>query len=307
MTVSPTLDQRTVRVPTPDAILALLKPVTWFPPMWALTCGAVSSGVPLSGRWAQLALGICLTGPMVCASSQAVNDWFDRHVDAINEPNRPIPSGRMPGRWGLAIAILWSALSLLVALPFGRYGVLATVLALALSWAYSMPPVRLKQNGWLGALAVGLSYESLAWITGAAVMLGGAAPSPRVLLVALCYGLGAHGILTLNDFKAVEGDRTLGIRSLPVLHGPTAAAWLAVLIMFGAQLAVLAQHAQWQTGWRMWLLAAVMLAQLPIMGRLVTHPTPRRALELSAFGVPFYVTGMMVTAFAMRALEGGAK
>ena len=96
--------------PDPRAILTLLKPVTWFPPMWAFTCGAISAGVPLTERLPLLALGIAITGPLVCASSQAVNDWFDRHVDAINEPDRPIPSGRIPGQWGLAIALFWTAL-----------------------------------------------------------------------------------------------------------------------------------------------------------------------------------------------------
>jgi chlorophyll synthase len=275
--------------------------------MWAFACGVVSSDVPLAGKWPVLALGVLLTGPLVCASSQAVNDWFDRHVDAINEPNRPIPSGRIPGMWGLYIAIIWSVLSLVAALPMGRYGVAATALALVLSWAYSMPPVRLKQNGWFGNLAVGLSYESLAWITGAAVMLGGTAPSAPILLLALLYGLGAHGIMTLNDFKAVEGDRAMGIRSLPARHGEPQAAWIAVVVMFAAQVGVLAMHAQWHTGWYMVALTALVLAQLPIMGRLVTAPTPRRALELSAFGVPFYVSGMMVTAAAVRSLHVSAR
>ena len=89
-------------------VLELLKPITWFPPMWAFGCGVVSSGVPEGQRWPAVAAGVLLAGPMVCGTSQAVNDWFDRHVDAINEPNRPIPSGRMPGRWGLYIAIGWT-------------------------------------------------------------------------------------------------------------------------------------------------------------------------------------------------------
>ena len=87
--------------PAPRDVLALLKPITWFPPMWAFMCGVVSSGVSVADRWPFLVAGVLLTGPLVCGTSQAVNDWFDRHVDAINEPNRPIPSGRMPGRWGL--------------------------------------------------------------------------------------------------------------------------------------------------------------------------------------------------------------
>lgn len=53
-----------------------------------------------------------LAGPVVCGMSQAANDWFDRHVDAVNEPHRPIPSGRIPGRWGLWIALAMSVLSL---------------------------------------------------------------------------------------------------------------------------------------------------------------------------------------------------
>ena len=76
-----------------------------------------TSGLPASERWFALAAGVLLAGPMVCGTSQAVNDWYDRHVDAINEPDRPIPSGRMPGKWGLYVAIIWTGLSLALATP----------------------------------------------------------------------------------------------------------------------------------------------------------------------------------------------
>lgn len=66
--------------------------------MWAFACGAVSSGASLGGKADRLLLGVLLAGPVVCGMSQAANDWCDRHVDAINEPERPIPSGRVPGR-----------------------------------------------------------------------------------------------------------------------------------------------------------------------------------------------------------------
>src|SRR6476661_7195270 len=181
MTVSIGIRSADVR-PDPRAVLTLLKPVTWFPPMWAFACGAVSAGVPLRDQLVVLALGVCITGPLVCASSQAVNDWFDRHVDAINEPGRPIPSGRIPGRWGLAIAIGWTALSLVAAIPLGIFGIAAVSLALLFSWAYSAPPVRLKSNGWLGNLAVGLTYEGLAWVTGAGILLGNNVPPMPALL-----------------------------------------------------------------------------------------------------------------------------
>ena len=76
-------------LPRPGAVLELLKPVTWFPPMWAFACGAVSSGMALQTRVGLVAAGIVLAGPLVCATSQAVNDWFDRHVDANNDKATP--------------------------------------------------------------------------------------------------------------------------------------------------------------------------------------------------------------------------
>jgi chlorophyll synthase len=92
--------------PALSAITELFKPITWFPPIWAFMCGVVSSGQPAAGHWFAIVLGGLLAGPLVCGNSQAINDWFDRHVDAINEPGRPIPSGRIPGRWGVFVLAL---------------------------------------------------------------------------------------------------------------------------------------------------------------------------------------------------------
>ena len=288
------------RLPEPRAALALLKPVTWFPPMWAFACGVVSVG-RLEARWDALALGVCVAGPLVCGASQVVNDWFDRHVDAINEPTRPIPSGRVPGRWGLGLALGWSALALAGGALLGTTGLLATAMAMALAWAYSAPPLRFKQNGWIGNLAVGISYESLAWITGAAVALGGAAPDGRVLLVALLYGLGAHGIMTLNDFKAMEGDARMGVRSLPVQLGAVRAARVACGVMLAPQLVVLGLLTAWNATAALAGVAALVVVQLWLMRRFLRDVTARSAFLYSGFGVPFYVLGMMVCAVGLRA------
>lgn len=286
-------------LPAPSAVAELLKPVTWFPPMWAFGCGAVASAASTEGRWPLIAAGVILAGPMVCASSQAVNDWFDRHVDAINEPTRPIPSGRLPGRWGLAIAIIWTVLSLVVATVLGPWGFGAAVMGLVLAWLYSAPPFRLKQNGWWGNAACGLCYEGLAWTTGAAVMAGGAMPHAHSLALAGLYSVGAHGIMTLNDFKSVRGDRLMGIGSLPVRLGVQSAARAACWIMALPQLAVVMLLIHWQRPVHALAVGGLMMLQGALMDRFLQKPV-ERALEYSGFGVPLFVAGMMISAFALR-------
>jgi chlorophyll synthase len=285
-------------MPAPSAVLELLKPVTWFPPVWAFGCGVVSSGAPLAERWPLALAGLLLAGPVVCGMSQAVNDWFDRHVDAVNEPGRPIPSGRVPGRWGLWIALGWTVLSLLLGLSLGPWAAGATAVGVALAWAYSAPPLRLKRNGWWGNTAVAACYEGLPWITGAAVMAG-AAPDGRVLLVAALYSAGAHGIMTLNDFKSVEGDRRFGIGSLPVRLGPERAARVACAAMAAPQAVVAALLLQWGAAWQAGAVLLLLLAQLALMARLLRDPRTL-APWYNATGVTLYVLGMLVCAFALR-------
>jgi len=268
--------------------------------MWAFLCGAVSSGAPLGNHWVLIGLGVVLTGPMVCGASQAVNDWFDRHVDAINEPHRPIPSGRVPGRWGFFVAVIGSLLSLLMAAAMGPLVLAATLLALACGWAYSAPPLRLKTNGWVGPGVVALSYEGLSWFTGAA-LLAAAMPRAEVLVTLTLYSIGAHGIMTLNDFKALAGDRVMGVRSLPVTLGPARAAWVACAVMALPQIVVVALLARWGQPWPAAIVALSMGLQLLCMVRLLKDPA-RLAPWYNATGVTLYVLGMLASAFGLRAL-----
>jgi len=294
-----TVPQTRPAFPAPSAVLALLKPITWFPPMWAYACGAVSVGAISPERWPYIVGGIILAGPLICGGSQAINDWFDRHVDAINEPDRVIPSGRMPGRWGLYIALIWTALSFAVAALLGPWVLVAATIGIALAWAYSMPPFRLKLNGWWGNGAVGFSYESLPWMTAAAAALGTLPPGP-VLIVALLYGVGAHGIMTINDFKAIEGDTQMGVRTLPVQLGAKRAALVASFVMALPQAAVVAILLALAMPLHAAAIAALLLVQVGAMVRFVGNPL-KHDVWFSAIGVGLYVTGMMIAAFALRA------
>ena len=299
-TLSPDLPPR--RWPEPRAMLRLIKPITWFPPMWAYLCGLVSTGAAFSGHWGVVIIGVLLAGPVVCGMSQAANDWCDRFVDAINEPDRPIPSGRIPGRWGLGIALAMTVLSLLVGALLGPWGFGATVVGIAAAWAYSAEPIRAKRSGWWGPALCGLSYESLPWFTGAAV-LGMGAPKPEIILIALLYGIGAHGIMTLNDFKALEGDRQMGLNSLPVTLGPERAAQLACWVMAVPQIVVIGLLVLWDKPFHALGVTAVLLAQLAAMRVLLRDPRGK-APWYNGTGIVFYISGMMISAFALRTIGG---
>ncbi|MCK0095753.1 chlorophyll synthase ChlG [Yoonia sp. F2084L] len=296
------LDPTGRRWPEPRAMLRLIKPVTWFPPMWAYLCGVVSSGASPSDHWFLVALGVILAGPIVCGMSQAANDWCDRHVDAINEPDRPIPSGRIPGRWGLYIALAMTVLGLVVGYKLGPWGFGATILAVAAAWAYSAEPIRAKKSGWWGPGLCGLAYETLPWVTGAAVVAAGA-PSPQVILIAVLYGIGAHGIMTLNDFKAIEGDRATGLRSLPVTLGPDRAARVACWIMAVPQVMVIGLLTYWgKPGFALGVMA-MLAVQLTAMRVLLRDPEGKTPWY-QGMGILFYISGMMIAAVALRSIGG---
>ncbi len=299
MTVS--VDLHIKDYPEPAAMLRLIKPVTWFPPMWAYVCGVISSGQSMMSNLGLVVLGVILAGPIVCGMSQAANDWCDRHVDAINEPDRPIPSGRIPGRWGLWIALAMSVLSLVVGAFLGTWGFVATVAGVLAAWAYSAEPVRLKRSGWWGPGLVGLSYETLPWFTGAAV-LSQALPAFPVIFMALLYGIGAHGIMTLNDFKALEGDRQTGINSLPVALGPDRAARVACVVMLVPQVAVVLLLFAWAHPVHGAAVLALVVGQVWAMRVMLRDPRAK-APWYNGTGVLMYVSGMMVVAFALRGVE----
>ena len=296
------LAERPAPLPSPAAVVELYKPITWFAPMWAFGCGVVSAGGRVDDHFLYIAGGVLLAGPLVCGTSQAVNDWYDRHVDAINEPHRVIPSGRMPGDWAWRLAVVTTIAALAFSLLLGAWVAAAVAVGLVLAWAYSAPPLRLKRNGWVGNAAVGLCYEGLPWFTAAAAVAAGF-PGWPVVAVALLYSIGAHGIMTLNDFKSVAGDRRMGIDSLPVLLGTRNAARLACLVMAVPQVLVIALMLGWGFPVHALAIGILLVAQFALMARLLKDPAGRAAWY-NATGTTLYVLGMLAAAFALRAMGG---
>ena len=280
--------------PSLISLLELIKPVTWFPPMWAFLCGVVSVGALNSNNTILILSGLLLAGPLVCGMSQAVNDWCDRHVDAINQPERPIPSGRVSAGWGFFTGIMMSATSILFAYYLGSLIFFATIIGVLAAWLYSLEPIRLKRSAIFGPGVVAICYEGLPWFTGAAIFTI-SLPNKEVLIVLSLYALGAHGIMTMNDFKATKGDKLLGINSLPVILGRKPATLVACLIMLFPQLIVISLFYFWGSLILAITLAVRVLLQSLSMIFLIRDPEKNTPF-FNMTGVLLYIAGMMLSA-----------
>lgn len=205
------------------AHIELSDPVTWISPALITICGSIASG-PATGfqwnswsSWGLALLGALMTGPLCTGFSQSINDYYDRELDAINDPKRPIPAGLVTLNEARVNWIVLGVATMLVALVFKNPLILVlTTLGIILSVIYSMPPIKLKKNFWVGPPAVGLGYVSMSWITGHLIF---APITWQSFVVAILHGILTTGMLVLNDIKSVEGDRQHGLMSLAVALG----------------------------------------------------------------------------------------
>lgn len=286
-----------------DAINASLrsfaKPGTWFAPMWAIMVGAIGSTGSSWSFWTigRILAAMVMAGPLLCAFSQVINDHFDRDVDRINEPARPTAANAMSGATVAIIAAVLAALALAIAFALGRTVGFLALGGLALAWAYSAPPIRLKaRDGWLANTACAFAYEGFAWIAGTAAF---GAVSRGTVVLAVLFSLGAHGLMTLNDFKSYAGDKELGLRSIPVILGPRRALFQATIFINVFQMLAFV-YVAWNG---MWLAAAVMslllLVQLPMQRKLAKDPK-RLAPWYCAAAIPPFCWSMLAGALALR-------
>ncbi len=275
------------------------KPGTWFAPMWAILVGCVASG---NAHWdlasiVRILAAMILAGPLLCAFSQVVNDWFDRDVDAINEPDRPTAANLLRPGTIAAVAIALGVAACALAYALGPLVLGISLAGLVLAWAYSAPPLRLKAaNGWLANAACAFSYEGCAWVAGAAAF---GHVSRGTIVLATLYSLGSHGLMTLNDFKSIAGDRRLGLRSIPAMLGERRALTVAftfIDIFQAAAIIYVAMHAMWIAAGVMLVLFAI---QLPMQRRLAGDPAGL-APWYCASAIPPFVWGMLAAALAIR-------
>ena len=285
--------------------LQLMKPITWIPLIWGVLCGAASSGRFVWTLENVLAAAACmlLSGPLLAGYTQTLNDFYDRDIDAINEPYRPIPSGAISEPQVVAQIGVLLTLGLALAYGLDRWAdhdfPMLTALAIGgslLSYIYSAPPLKLKKNGWLGNYALGASYIALPWWAGHALF---GALNWTIVVLTLFYSLSGLGIAVVNDFKSVEGDRRLGLQSLPVMFGVTAAAWICVLMIYVFQGGVAAYLMLIRENLYGVLLVLLVIPQITFQDMYFLRSPLENDVKYQASAQPFLVLGMLVTGLAL--------
>jgi len=302
--------------------LQLTKPATWVPLVWGVACGAAASGnyhalwnlfgdAPTTSSLGEVGLdtvkaiaAMILAGPFMCGFTQTINDWYDRDLDAINEPYRPIPSGKISefevytqiafllvGGGALAYQLDgWAGNDWPVITAVASFGAF-------MAYIYSAPPLKLKAEGWLGTYALGSSYIALPWWCGHAMFNAGSIGIQEVILTIL-YSIAGLGIAIVNDFKSIEGDQALGMNSLPVAFGIDKAKWICVASIDVTQLGVAAYlYAIGETTFAAVLLGLVlpqMFSQISFLQDPVAND-----VKYQAAAQPFLVFGILTTALAV--------
>jgi bacteriochlorophyll c synthase len=208
------------------AHLELLDPVTWISVFPCLAGGVMASGAmqPTVHDYLMLFALFLLYGPLGTGFSQSVNDYYDLELDRVNEPTRPIPSGRLSEKeamWNWSIVLVVAVvLSTMLGIHIGgQRGIVfvgSLLAGLFIGYIYSAPPLKLKKNILLSAPAVGLSYGFITYLSANALF---SEIRPEVLGLAGMNFFMAVALIIMNDFKSTEGDAKGGMKSLTVMIG----------------------------------------------------------------------------------------
>jgi geranylgeranylglycerol-phosphate geranylgeranyltransferase len=216
-----------------NGYLHLMRPANCLMMALAVIVGAaLASPTRISSAWLSITYG-CITGFALTAASMAINDYYDRAIDAINEPKRPIPSGVIKPKEALAFASILTAIGFVAAyftntvypLPL-----LTAIIAWGIFTAYTTVG---KRSGLPGNLLVSACVAT-PFIYGSVALTAGV--ELNVLLFASMAFLSNTGREVTKGIVDVEGDRTQNVKTLAVRYGDKKAAAAAIVFFLSAAL-----------------------------------------------------------------------
>jgi geranylgeranylglycerol-phosphate geranylgeranyltransferase len=228
-----------------------------------------------------------VTSFVLTAASMAINDYYDRQIDAINEPNRPIPRGDVSPKEALIFAVVLSIIGLMAAFKTNLPSLLVAVMALIISVAYI---TKGKGTGLLGNFLVSGTVVIPFIYGGLAV---GQIEASTLLFVAIVF-LSNTGREVTKGIVDVEGDRSHNIRTIAVTYGERTAAAAATVFSF---LAVCLSPLPWLWGLvSVWFLPPVILTDIGMMGSsilLLRNYSRKNAKRIKNLSLIWFTTGLV--------------
>lgn len=176
---------------------------------------------------------ISAIGPVIfiTGGNLSLNDFFDKDIDKLNSPKRPIPSNRISASRALILSSVLFLIGILLSISINEIAAIIAAIGVFFSIIYPI----FKRRGIAGHMCIGA-------ISATAVLYGGAIMnniSEEVITIAVSLFLYFTGVNIITSLKDIKGDESFGARTLPVLVGPVKAVlYAAPLFIVGVLLNV---------------------------------------------------------------------
>ncbi|MBS7632609.1 geranylgeranylglycerol-phosphate geranylgeranyltransferase [Candidatus Bathyarchaeota archaeon] len=235
----------------------LLRPINCAMIGFAVIVGAaLADSGSLIASWTSLTYGF-LAGFTLTAASMAINDYYDREIDAVNEPSRPIPSGQIKPHEALAVAAIFSIIGMVSAYLNNFY----CFLVAAVSWAVSMTYTTVGKRSGLGGNFLVSLCVAIPFIYGSLAV--SSVIKPKVLVFAGIVFLSYTGREITKGIVDVQGDGTRGVKTVAVHYGEKNAAFASA---FFYVLGVLLSPIPWLFGMvSFWFVPVVALTDVGLV------------------------------------------
>jgi geranylgeranylglycerol-phosphate geranylgeranyltransferase len=270
----------------------LMRPVNCVMMGFAVLVGAVLAAPQFSTlNWLNVLFGF-LTGFTFCAAAMVINDYYDRKIDAINEPNRPIPSGVVKAREALAFMATLIVVGFIFALLVSPlcFGVAAA--SLIITGTYLTVG---KRSGLPGNFLVS-ACVAIPFIYGSVTVIG--TVGLNVVFFASMAFLSNTGREITKGIVDVKGDSAEGVKTLAVRYGEKSAAVTAAVFYVSA---VALTPITWLLGLvSVWFIPFVLVTDIGLIScaiLLLKDPTREKARKIKKTVLLLFIIGLLAYIF----------
>jgi len=273
--------------------LRLIRPINCFMMAFAVIVGVALAGKIMEVSFQFLVLGF-ITGFSLTAASMAINDYYDREIDVVNEPKRPIPSGLITPEEALSFAFLLTIIGFAAAYFTNILCFLIAIFAWLVFVIYTTVG---KRSGLPGNFLVS-TCVAIPFIYGSIIVTK--TVELNVLLFVSMVFLSNTGREITKGIVDVQGDRMQNIMTLAVAYGEKTAAVIAVLFYLCA---VLLSPIPWLLGivsfWFLPLVAVTDFGLIASSFLLLNDISRKNAKKIKNIILVWFIFGLLAFMFGV--------